>query len=184
MAIIEQLNQFLKKKTLLFGEVNSGKTGKTLEILDMFLQDGQGPDIIVLDLAPERVDKVGGKMKVPSYFNGIYLTDSISAPRKSGKNERQIQDLARKNAAIIEFLFSKALSQPQEILFINDATLYFQAGDFTTFSTFLEKFSTVIINAYYGKSFLDCQLSRREKKWTKVLIKMVDRSINVIDHVI
>lgn len=177
MGSTEQLNRFLKKMTLLSGEVNSGKTGKTLEILYMFLQDGQGTDIIVLDLAPERVGNVGGKMKLPPYFNGIYLTDSISAPRLSGKNERQIQDLAKKNAAIIESLFRKALTHPQKILFINDATLYLQAGNFTIFSTFLEKFSTVIINAYYGKSFLDSPLSRQEKKWTKALMKMVDRSI-------
>ena len=74
---------------------------------------------------------------------------------------------------------SKFSRQKREILFVNDATLYFQAGDFEHFLKILDSASTHIINAYYGHTFSDSELTRREKKFTEGLMKLCDQIIEM-----
>ena len=109
----------------------------------------------------------------------LYLTTSILAPRLTGEDEYHTLKLAEKNATAIEKLFSKFYRQKREIVFVNDVTLYFQTGDFERFIKILDTTSTQIINAYYGHTFPDSELTRREKKSTEELMKLCDQIIEM-----
>ena len=176
MNVIEN---YLNRRTLIVGDVNSGKTGRTQKILEHFLKAGYGENIAILDLAPDSVDGVGGRMEPPLDEPVVYLTTSISAPRLTGKNKNHVRQLAEDNSAAIEKLFKKLLRQKRAILFVNDATLYLQAGRFQRFVEVLDTASTQIINAYYGRSFADSDLTRREKNRTEDLMKAFDKIIKM-----
>jgi hypothetical protein len=154
---MDNINYYMNRRTLIVGDVNSGKTSQTLNILKLFLKAGHAGRIAILDLAPENIQGIGGKMELPQNDSLLYLTTSIAT----------------------EKLFAKLLQQKREILFVNDATLYFQAGDFEHFLKILDIASTHIINAYYGHTFSDSELTRREKKFTEGLMKLCDQIIEM-----
>ena len=104
----------------------------------------------------------------------LYLTAAITAPRLTGRNREHTRDLAEQNARAIEMLFPKLHRQKKEILFVNDATLYFHAGDLAKFLKVLDTAKTQIINAYYGDTFMDSEITQREKRLTERLIKTCD----------
>ena len=176
---MDNINYYMNRRTLIIGDVNSGKTSQTLNILKLFLKSGHAGKTAIFDLAPENIQGIGGKMELPQNDFLLYFTTSILAPRLTGKDERHILMLAKKNATAIEKLFAKLSRQKREILFINDATLYFQAGDFEHFLKILDTASTHIINAYYGHTFSDSELTRREKKFTEELMKLCDQIIEM-----
>ena len=74
----------------------------------------------------------------------------------------------------IEVSFAELHRQKKEILFVNDATLYFHAGDLAKFLKLLDTAQTQVINAYYGNTFLDSEITQREKRLTEELIKTCD----------
>ncbi len=172
-----QVQKYLHKRTLILGDVNSGKTRKTIKILNAFILAGCAEDVAVLDLSPDPVGGVGGKMKISSDALLLYMTTDITAPRLIGKDMDQTRRLAVKNALAIETLFRKIQRQKKEILFVNDATLYFHAGDLTKFLRILDTATTHIINAYYGDTFKDSSLTRREKRLTEKLMTTCDEII-------
>jgi hypothetical protein len=176
---MDSINHYMNRRTIIVGDVNSGKTSQTLNILKLFLKAGHAEKIAVLDLAPGNIRGIGGKIEPPLDEPLIYLTTSILAPRLTGKNEYHTFELAGKNAIAIEKLFTKFYQQKREILFVNDVTLYFQAGDFERFIKILDTTSTHIINAYYGHTFSDSELTRREKHLTKALMKRCDQIIQM-----
>ena len=103
------IEEYLNRKTLITGGINSGKTTCASGILKMFCNRGYEERIAILDLAPETSEGVGGKMEIPSPNRLYYLTGSISAPRLSGKSEEEMQKKASANAEIIENLFTSFL---------------------------------------------------------------------------
>ena len=176
---MDNINYYINRQTIIVGDVNSGKTSQTLNILKLFLKAGHAKKIAILDLAPENIQGIGGKMELPQNESLLYLTTSILAPRLTGKDEYHTLKLAEKNAAAIEKLFTRFFRQQRDILFVNDATLYFQAGDFERFIKILDTASTHIINAYYGHTFSDSGLTRREKNLTEKLMKLCDQIIKM-----
>ena len=176
---MDTIEEYINRRTLIVGDVNSGKTDRTLKILKRFLRAGYGKNIAILDLAPDSVRGIGGKMEPPLDEPLVYLTTSISAPRLTGINKSHIWHLAENNSTAIEKLFEKLRQQNRAILFVNDATLYLQAGHFQRFLEILETASTQIINAYYGSTFADSELTRREKKRTEDLMKICDKVITM-----
>ncbi|MFC1815747.1 hypothetical protein ACFL0M_07335 [Thermodesulfobacteriota bacterium] len=171
---METAGSYLNIRTLIIGDVKSGKTALTSQVLQAFIRAGYAAQIAILDLAPEPVGAIGGKMKPPTEPGLIYLSAPIAAPRLTGTNELQILQLAQQNARAIEALFVKIHRRPKDILFVNDASLYLQAGNLDTFVKALDTASTRIINAYYGKTFEDSALTRREKLLTEKLMKTCD----------
>lgn len=177
--IMDTIEEYIDRRTLIVGDANSGKTGRTQKILQGFLRAGYGKNIAILDLAPDSVSGVGGKMEPPLDEPVVYLTTSISAPRLTGRNENHIRQLAENNSTAIEKLFVKLYQKKKGILFVNDATLYLQAGHFQRFVEILDTASTQIINAYYGSTFTDSELTRREKNRTEDLMKICDNIISM-----
>jgi GTPase SAR1 family protein len=176
---MDNINNYINRRTIIVGDVNSGKTSYTLNILKLFLKTGYAGKIAILDLAPDNIQGIGGKMEPPKDESLLYLTTSIIAPRLTGKDEHHTLKLAEKNATTIEKLFTNFFRQKREILFVNDVTLYFQAGDFEHFIKILDTASTHIINAYYGHTFSDSELTRREKNLTEKLMKLCDQIIEM-----
>ena len=171
---METVKKYLNKRTLITGDVKSGKTARTLEILREFIQAGYADRIAVIDMAPDPVRDIGGKITPPADAPLLYLTATITPPRLTGVDEAHTRRLAAQNARAIEALFSSLRQQPKEVLFVNDASLYLQAGDLKTFLTILSTASTQIINAYYGSAFADSPLTRREKRLIEELMRTCD----------
>jgi hypothetical protein len=176
---MDNIDHYMNRRTIILGDVNSGKTSQTLNILKLFLKAGHAGKIAILDLAPGSIQGIGGKMEPPMGEPLLYLTTSILAPRLTGKDEYHTLKLAEKNATAIEKLFTKFYRKKREILFVNDATLYFQAGEFERFINILDTTPTYIINAYYGHTFSDSELTQREKNLTEALMKLCDRIIEM-----
>lgn len=176
---METIQQYLNKRTLILGDVKSGKTARTLEILRGFVQEGYADRIAVIDMAPDMIGGIGGKMTPPADAPLLYLTTTITAPRLTGADETHVRRLALQNARAIEVLFNTFRQHPKEILFINDASLYFQAGEFDKFLAALETAPTQIINAYYGSTFADSGLTRRERQLMGMLMQTCQKTIRL-----
>jgi hypothetical protein len=171
-------NDYRGRCTLILGDVNSGKTRLTAEIVAAFIAAGHAARIAIVDLAPDRTGAVGGKL-VPPDPPVRYLTCPILAPRLTGRNDDEIQALAEANAARIEPLFEELWADPPSILVVNDATLYLQAGSPRRFLTLLGSAATAVVNAYCGAHFAEGPLSRRERELTADLTRRCDRVIRL-----
>ena len=173
----KNIQQYLGRQTLVAGAVNAGKTTRTEAVVQQFLAAGYGQRMVILDLAPDPLKGVGGKLWTDKLSGVTYLTDKIHAPRLMGKDSVDTLALAKENAQTIEHLFSQIQCGDEDILILNDVTLYLQAGDLKLLCDFLNRFSTKFINAYYGNSFDDSDLSRRERELTEALMEMSDEVI-------
>ena len=174
---MDKIDTYISQKTLFVGDINTGKTARTLEILQQFVDRGWADQITVIDLAPDAHGNVGGKMPVPEITALQYITVPIVPPRLTATNDDQAQKLARANAQLIEDLFLQFTAHPSKTLFINDASLYLQAGNIEHLQAVLDIPATAILNAYYGQSFPDSALTRREKKMVSALIRICDRVV-------
>lgn len=174
---MHRIESYHARKTLIVGDINSGKTARTLEILRRYLAAGWAPHITVMDLAPEAMGKVGGKMPIPESKGLRYLTGPIVPPRLTAGNATQALLLAQENARRIVSLFESFAAHPTDVLFVNDASLYLQAGDLTRLQSVMDIPETVILNAYLGDSFPDSALTRREKRRVLELMQYCDQVI-------
>jgi hypothetical protein len=167
------------RRTLIIGDVNTGKTRLTEEVLACWVAQGRSPQIAVLDLAPETSEGIGGRLKLPEGFQGFYLATPIVPPRLKARTEEEAERLAEANAAAIESLLQDSRLGTCSILIINDVTLYLQAGRYEHLHQVFCSAETALINAYYGQSFPDYRLSRRERRRTDRLIKDCDHILRL-----
>jgi hypothetical protein len=175
-----QLHDFQGAKTLIVGDVNSGKTRFTEKLASALCSSGCGSRIVVLDLAPESLRQIGGKMQLrgcPPEL--LYLTCRIVAPRLTGKNAAHVQQLAQANARAIEPLIDQVLAARRSILIINDASLYLQAGRLERFLAMIAPHETVVINAYRGDSFAPAPFTQVERERVDALADYCDRVIHL-----
>jgi GTPase SAR1 family protein len=177
---VDIINEFKHRKTIIIGEVNTGKTAYLGKILRGFL-DRNESDMAVIDMAPEPVKGIGGKMDTSTIPEVIYYTTKIWAPRLMGMTEEEVETLARGNAKAIEDIFEQYLKHPRKILFINDVSLYLQAGDVQALLSFLELTPTVIMNGYYGHSLGGGPLGNRERQQMKILQERCESVITMED---
>ncbi len=178
----DPFNAFLDRRTLVIGEVNTGKTRTTLQLLSHWVAYDPPPVMTVLDLAPEPVRGIGGRLSLPSGFNGRYLFADIVPPRLTGRSADDIARLAAANARAAEPLLAEILSQPHPFLIVNDASLYLQAGDYRRFEAIIQSAATVLINAYYGTSLGDHPISHRERRLTERLMQDCDQVIRLPEN--
>lgn len=169
------IEKYIEKRTLIIGNVNSGKTFETRRILQLFVDAGYAAEIILLDLSPGPVKNIGGKMQLSGIDKVHYLTADIHAPRLTGKSESQIRILAEENVQIIETLFDEVKKYRLPILFVNDASLYLQTGELERFEEMMRCAATQVVNSYYGDHFKDSWLTRREKHAVETLMKTCDQ---------
>ena len=167
----------LNRRTLILGDVNTGKSRRTYAVLSRWTARNRSNHITVLDMAPAACRGIGGRMALPPNFRGRHLAADVTPPRLTAKNDAEAEQLAAANAAAIEALWKPVLDRPSSILIINDATLYLQAGDYERLLQVIQTAPTVLINAYYGDRFPDSTLTRRERRLTDRLIQDVDQVI-------
>ncbi len=173
------MDDYLNRRSLILGDINAGKTLETLRIVSRWVKEGRAREITVLDLAPEAIDGIGGRLVLPEGFEGRYLFADIVPPRLTGRDAAHIARLAASNAQAIAPLFEAVLEAPRPILVINDVTLYLHAGDYGRLASILGTADTVLVNAYCGKGFVDHPISRRERRLTKRLIHDCDLIIRM-----
>jgi len=183
-----KVDSLIGKRTIIIGDVGRGKTLLTLRIIKKLRELGFSNEITILDFAPSKIlmgdIEAGGKLTdFGMKLNGInYYSDTIAAPRLTGRNVDEIIRLAQYNRVKCEALLLKFLENPTPILVINDITLYFQVGSLGLLPKVLGKASTFIANGYFGKSLkedLGSGISRNERLMMMKLINFSDYVINL-----
>jgi len=171
-------DKHLAHKTLIAGEVHSGKTIFSLALLRGLR--GKNPSShIILDLAPEETRGVGGKIPLTSGEKEeiLYLSPLILPPRMLGKSEAEVRRLAEENRQRIDPILAQIQKREPAFLLINDITLYLQDGKADHLLGFIEAIPTVIMNGYYGRYFGESPFSQRERSEMEVLMSRCDRVI-------
>lgn len=179
MSVTTELNSYLGNKTLIIGDVNCGKTRLTADFIAAACQAGLGQEVVVLDLAPEPIQGIGGKLPASPCRPPLLLTCPIIAPRLTGLDPRHIQLLAEQNAREIEPLLWKAQRAQRSILVINDVTLYLQAGRLERIVDLMGYHTTTVINAYYGYSLPPAPFTDHELAQVDALAQSCDRLIRL-----
>jgi hypothetical protein len=182
------LRSFLNSRTLILGEINTGKTTLTAGILAELRSRLGDEDLAVLDLSPE-VPKnaawsgplgVGGRLVAPGREgNLLYLHPRLAPPRLSSAGEDEAGPAARNNLEVINPALEVLAGQGRPILFINDITLYLQAGSAADLAPYLEQARTVVANGYYGHKLGTGAFSRRERRETEALMTRFTRLITL-----
>ncbi|MBU7014004.1 MAG: ATP-binding protein [Theionarchaea archaeon] len=157
------------KKTLITGEVHTGKTYLTQTLLQE--AESLTRDIAVIDMAPEPTKGVGGKLH-PTSSETEYYTTEILTPRLSGKTAQEVIQLAETNKERIDVLFQNYI--PRAILFINDVSIYLQRGSVRTVLHTISSSRTVIMNGYLGTSLGEDPFSQKERESMLNLQKSCD----------
>ena len=98
---VPPLSKILSKRTLIIGELGSGKTLLTMKIVDKLIDNGYGKYITILDFAPKRKGIAGGRL-IDFGFNSskvfAYLApEKVFTPRISANNAEELLKLAIMN---------------------------------------------------------------------------------------
>ena len=173
------LDHYLNKKTLIIGDVNSGKTQLTADFIAACCREGLGQETVILDFAPEPIRGIGGKLPASPCEPPLLLTCPIIAPRLTGLDADHIQMLAEQNAREIEPLLWNAKRVRRTILAINDVTLYLQSGRLDRIVDLMDMHSTSVINAYYGRSMPPAPFTEHELAQVDGLAEHCDRIIRL-----
>jgi hypothetical protein len=173
------LADHLSRKTLILGDVNTGKTTLTRAVLVALLRRPDlGGRIAIVDMAPEIPEKlakekglfgVGGKLLPPAGHDILYLAGPFEPPRLSSKTEEEAMEKAQQNRRIGDGLFRELDTQTRDILFVNDISIYLQAGTAEELIRWLDRAATVIANGYRGGRLGGGELTERERTETEKL---------------
>jgi len=170
------VEDYLGRKTLILGDVNTGKTTLTGKVLEALLcRRDLGGRIAIVDMAPEiperlanakGLPRVGGKLTPPEGHDILYLGGRFEPPRLSSKTVQEAIEKARGNRRIIEGLFRNINLHSRDILLVNDVSIYLQAGTTENLTRWLDRAATVIANGYWGKRLGGGTLTERERTET------------------
>jgi len=151
----------LNKKTLITGDVGTGKTRLTEKLLAEALSKGYG-SITLIDMAPPRKEgheaMAGGRVRVPRpRLDRVrrFCPKGIARPRLEGRGREEVLRIAASNALLIAPCISAFCESPTEVLFVNDATMFLHAGDPALLLSAVSMASTFIGNAYSGAAIAD-----------------------------
>ena len=186
---LPEVNELLSKRTLIVGDVGSGKTRLTMVFIQFLMKLGLSQFISILDFAPDLMilgsKKVGGKLidfNLDATAVKNYYTSTFYAPRLMGKSEKEVLRYASENRFECERLLHAFLSHPTSILIINDITIYYQIGDLGLLNDVLISVDTFIANGYYGTTIQDKfgnDVSLNESTMTMKLMDLMDVVISL-----
>ncbi len=183
--------RFEGKKTLIIGEIGSGKTKLIASVLRDAIQRVQPDDITVLDFAPAQISfrglRVGGRIKdfLPDIKCRAYqFSNSIRAPRLEGHDANEVWKLAEHNASLTSGYIRSYLTSPTPYLFVNDLTIHLHAGDLDMLLEAIRKSRTFVGNAYSG-ALLEVDrgagVSKRERERLRKVEAVVDMVVNLTE---
>jgi hypothetical protein len=169
---------FRGRKTLILGEVKSGKTALLGRILAMFMaEDPTG--LVVMDLAPPAIRGIGGKLSLPPGKAPRVFSPALTAPRLTGRNPDEVRELAEENARVIGRELASYLARPGHCLFINDVSMYLQAREPARLLRVIDVTRTVVMNGYFGHSLGGGELGDHERARMEVLRSHCRQVINL-----
>jgi len=182
MDAILDVEDVLYRRTLIVGDVGSGKTRLTARVLEKLVEKGFSDKITVIDMAPS-ARNVGARLS--AYTRAVekvrYLfSENIRGPRLEGRDCREVLTIAESNRRIAEEYFEAFLQHPTEILIVNDITIYLHAGEVEKVFEVMEAARTFLANAYYGRTLSEDKgsgLSVREALLVKTLSGKCDRVV-------
>ena len=162
----------LGKRILVIGDVNTGKTTLCKRWLSELCQQGLGPRIALLDLAPtishelalkRGIVGAGGELRAPEGSQVLDLRAHLEPPRLSSSSEGEALEKAERNAQLIDALLRR-LEPQRDILFINDVTLFLQARNAASLieAAGFDSRTTLVVNGYRGERLGGGALTRQE----------------------
>lgn len=172
--------ELASSRTIVLGEVRTGKTRLLYRFVWMLSEAGFAGDITVLDMAPGLSWGVGGKLaEVGELPAGVrYLTSwEIRPPRLIGRDAEDVRRLAKTNEEAIRPLLEEYRKNPTAILAINDATIYIHAGEPEQLFSAMSLSRAWLVTAYYGSRLADDKgtgISVREKRFVEQLMEVSD----------
>lgn len=175
-------------KTLIVGDVGSGKTQLTKNLL---LEAANiEPEIKVLDFAPPAKTygdrKIGGfliNMKVPGVIH--FKSENIKTPRVSAKTPEQLIELVEENYDTTLKMLMEFIVNPSRVLFINDVSIHLQHGSTENILNAVKLADTSIINGYMGEFLspdLGTGISELENKLMRDLADKMDIVIDLTEN--
>ena len=175
----------IDKKVLIIGEVGSGKTILTAQLIKDLMNTVDLNVLTVIDMAPEMIEMVGGKLtnyvNIPNKVR--YLSpQKIYAPRYIGKSKKEVLGYANKNKEKIEPILEIYIRKPSKILIINDLTLYLHRGDLKKVLDCIELSNCFLASAYYGSFFTDDRrtgINKREKILINKLMSFMNKVVKL-----
>ena len=183
---ISSMSDLVGKKTLIVGDVGTGKTTQTRRLLEEALSLGVGPTTVI-DMAPETREvngaRVGGPLLEAQVPNIRVLRDKrIKTPRLSAVDAKDLMEQARHNATVVEDLLKRFRVNPTPVLFINDVSIYLQLGDLETLWGTIAKARTIVANGYVGERLRDDRgsgVSERERRGMEELAARFDMVVRL-----
>ena len=163
------------------GDVNTGKTMMTKELLDEAIELDPG-EVTVIDMAPKlfMVEGIsfGGVLVGPGDYDvRCLMSDDIRTPRLSAETSEELLKLAEHNRYEIDGLLDEFQAHPSRILFINDVSLYLQSGNLERLWDTIKLAETVVANGYFGTRLegdLGTGVSARERSLMEELASRMD----------
>ncbi|RLG51181.1 MAG: hypothetical protein DRN99_08855 [Thermoproteota archaeon] len=175
-------------KTLIVGEVGSGKTSMTAWLLAQAIEVEPLEAITVLDFAPEsftaRELRAGGSIReyirIPRELR--YLKAHVRGPRLQSKTREEALEIARENARETSRLLEAYIKSPTPVLFVNDVTIHLHAGSLSLLMRALGEAQTAVLNAYRGAVIPvePLEITERERVGVDELARRVDVVIELL----
>jgi energy-coupling factor transporter ATP-binding protein EcfA2 len=177
--------EILGKKVLILGEAGSGKTKLAAQLLRELMILVNPEEITVIDLAPQRVGEIGGKLT--EYMNVIdgvkYLSpENVYTPRLAGTSPKQVLHYVELNRKNMEPLLIRFIRNVTEVLVLNDVTLYLHSGKLETVLKCVKLANTLLATAYYGSKLaedLGTGISSKERQLTDKLATSMDLTLKI-----
>ena len=170
-------------KLLIIGDVSTGKTLMTKELLDKAIESDPG-EVTVIEMAPRLFTVEGTSFGGVLVGLGDYdvdvrclISDEIRTPRLSAETSEELLDLADQNREKIERLLDEFQAHPSRILFINDVSIYLQCGKLERLWETIQLAETVVANGYLGTRLeedLETGVSARERRLMEELASRMD----------
>ena len=180
---------YIGHRTLLYGELNTGKTYNTAKFVQYLLEikNLNPKDISILDFAPKLAYfnnlKIGGRIQ--DYYensvkcNNINFKGEIIPPRLNAKNKNEMYSNMCHNFNKIYEIIEIYSNNPTPVLIINDISLFLHLGSNKYLINTINKSDTFFGNSYYGSSIsskFSKLISIKEKRKVESLIKNVENS--------
>ncbi len=149
-----------------------------------------GKRIVILDLAPDipkevleakGLTGVGGQLLPDDDSAVLRFHPSLVPPRLSSRTEAEALRKAQANRDSVDEILSGGLPERRDIIFINDASMYLQAGSSECLVQVLQLADTAVVNGYYGSGLGGGEISRRERDQMDRLAEWFRGSGRVID---
>ena len=184
----EEINfeDFLGRRTLIVGDVGTGKTRLLSHFLDYLIEErGYEREVTLIEMAPAYK---GIGAPVESYTKNVwkirYLKPAkIFPPRILGRDSKEVLRYAEQNRVELEPLLWKFERDPTKILLINDLTIFLHAGDPEKIIRIIDLCETFAATAYEGerlKPDKESGITRREERALSVIKEHVDKVICLV----